>query len=858
MAADAIEEIMVTGSNIKRASLRTPSPTEVVSLESIRQIGAVDGADILQKMPFNYGSENREDTFTQGQNAGTANFNIRGLGLGATLVLINGYRMTKFGLTAADGTAFVNINDIPVNAIGRIEVVKDGSSAIYGSDAVAGVVNFITRKGFEGFELTSSFQTTTENSQQDINVGAVWGAVSDRTTIFTAVNYFSRSFLWARQRSWTDNGQDVVAAGSPGNFIVPGQGFVPDANCVEGGGSILANGRCGTDTRFETPLVPKEKRFSAFFQAEHEATDKLKLSGEFLFTDARPVQSAAFSFPLITPGLPTIPADNPFNPFGVDVRFLGRASTTTNTHPNGQPPGRAPHDHTTWRIVGAAEYAFNDDWSAKIDYNFSRNQILATSDGVVTSRFQALVNGPDDPNFPDKFKSDPRLNRFYNPFGTHLTDPENFGNPQEFYDYIHLDDEITRTTSKQTVVGAVVSGKLLDLPAGPLGVAFGFQYRDESLSSKPSQLLKDGVLDLRRPTFEFSGSLDSYAGFAELAVPAMDNLEMQLALRYEDYGSKTGTTLDPKIAVLWDVMDAVSVRGSFGTSFRAPTPFVRGSRTSVGVLQVNTGKCAGGSTSNTAVSTLTIGNPNLKPEESTSYNFGIAYEKSGLKAHVDYWRYNYKNIITLANVQAIVDADCADNMFTDPRITATGLQITAIDQTFENAGRLETDGLDMSLGYTWNTDKLGSFTVRGLASYLFNYNIQEQPGGVVFNGKGSRNRVRSIGRTAPDWRATITGSWIIGEHSAVATLNLVPSYTDDLNRQRLPVPPKVASYTTLDLQYSYQLRGLLGNDNLAVLSIGAINVFDQDPPFVFDRVAFDAKIADPRGRLIYVKTRLSF
>ncbi|MBT6959860.1 MAG: TonB-dependent receptor plug domain-containing protein, partial [Rhodospirillaceae bacterium] len=180
-AQTPIEEIRVTGSYLKRDQLSSGSPLTVISAEDLSAYGLTNIADVIGYLPFNSGSEFNADVFTQNLSAGTSNFNLRGLGLNSTLVLLNGRRQTVSGGVADDGSTFVDLNAlVPLNAVGRVEILKDGAAALYGTDAVAGVVNVLTRTDVEGWELEGEFGTTTRSSQQDVTLRGLYGLQTER------------------------------------------------------------------------------------------------------------------------------------------------------------------------------------------------------------------------------------------------------------------------------------------------------------------------------------------------------------------------------------------------------------------------------------------------------------------------------------------------------------------------------------------------------------------------------------------------------------------------------------------------------------------------------------------------------
>ncbi|MEE4201309.1 TonB-dependent receptor plug domain-containing protein [Erythrobacter sp.] len=278
--------IIVTGTSLRGEQFQAKAPVDVFTEAEIKEAGFATITDLVRNIPANYGSEANVASFTQNNTLGTAQINLRGLGLGATLVLINNRRMTFSGTFANDGSQFVDINQIPLSLIQRAEVVKTGASAIYGSDAVAGVVNFVTRQDFDGIEFDGQFQTTTEDSQEDITLNFLAGFGSDTTRLTLAGTYFDRSELRFTDREFTGRGTEIeIATAKPGSFVLlappqnPAFAGAPvrvplvDPSCTAAGGNPIqtpGGGFCQVSTRDQFALVPSEERVALWADLRHE------------------------------------------------------------------------------------------------------------------------------------------------------------------------------------------------------------------------------------------------------------------------------------------------------------------------------------------------------------------------------------------------------------------------------------------------------------------------------------------------------------------------------------------------------------------------------------------------------------
>jgi len=323
-----LEEVVVTGSFIKGAATDAPSPVSVIDRDNLMQQGAPTTVDIVQNLTFSSGTENQSNQFASGNTAGTANINLRGLGLSRTLVLMNGRRLVTAAAQANDGSAFVDINTIPALAINRIEVLKDGAAATYGSDAVAGVANFNTRSDFVGFEISGSYQDI-DGSDGDYDLGAIWGIEGSNFNVVTSIGYRTRSELPNSERlSDVRPRIDTLSAAESGNGTLPliraddglvlfgqsttgnpaallpipaallepdgtvtnattaalrGNGlrvnFVRDPECVAAGGVISSANRCGYDFINFSNAIEEEEHIQFFTEASYDINESTRLFG---------------------------------------------------------------------------------------------------------------------------------------------------------------------------------------------------------------------------------------------------------------------------------------------------------------------------------------------------------------------------------------------------------------------------------------------------------------------------------------------------------------------------------------------------------------------------------------------------
>ena len=410
-AQEPIEEVVIIGSYIKSSRSDAASPVDVIDNEFIQRSGAFTLAELTAKLSVNTGSENQADSFTSGELHGTSNINLRGLGLNSTLVLINGRRQTIAAVRANDGSVFVDTSTVPVAALDRIEILKEGATSAYGSDAVAGVVNYILRKDIDGFEISGGYQTTANDSQDTAEASFLWGIAGGKTQAMISAAILRQDPLNASDRTHlVDNaistlgrsfillGPDVVDDGDYAGSYSLGEN-VPDPKCTENGGVLIpqaSGARCGFHYGPRFNIVNEEERDQLYGNISHQFSDFLSLSAELGYTDHKVVdnpQSPSFpnlAFPTILPG-------QAGSPFGVPVVWLGRPLGSDFPSPD------APRENTTQRAVLELDGAFNDNWSWNGAITYSKNDRVITQPDNIKSRLEDGLAGVGGPNGDETF-----------------------------------------------------------------------------------------------------------------------------------------------------------------------------------------------------------------------------------------------------------------------------------------------------------------------------------------------------------------------------------------------------------------------------------------------------------------------
>jgi iron complex outermembrane receptor protein len=938
---DTIEEVVVTGSHIRRTGFEGRAPIQIVDAEEIAQLGINQPVEVLKDLTANSGSQLYNETNAV---AGSAMFNIRNLGLGSTLTLVNGRRAGVAAVADATGTDFVDINQFPVAMFERIEVLTDGASATYGSQAVSGVVNLITRKGFEGFELSGGFSSS-EIETYDLNIVA--GSQFDNGGFNLYATYYNQDrqdrsdFDWMHDRLIGDSvigdisrSRFLSSTGSPGSYrlatlnaageAVDVAGFVqsPDADCEAAGGVLLSPTDTSCRYHFvdQVSVISAEERVQVFTEFDWSFNDELRYYAEASWSHnvvRRSDGGSTFNTGSAEGGGFTIDGDHPFNFFiedpaipgalqwigpeawdpaihtGATLRAIARPFGADVNHNELTEDIRRQTDYV--RFVNGLEYDFDNSWF--IDASLTYSNATRVSDGAHGYRsdiFQELVRAGD-----------------WNPFGTRVSNPTLVspkdgvsvaGNDQIIEDKFDQRN-VDTARAREVVVDVVASGELFELGGNTVSAAIGGQYRDVTVESVPDSLGAAGESNEESTENFVSGSQDVTAIFGELIVPIGDMVEVQLAVRQEDYGGSIGSTTDPKVSFEFRPLDWVGFRGSFGTSFQAPTvrqtaeasasAFIDDPASPTGpgnsLVCVSTGL-------NNNIAVAVIGAPDLKPQESENYNLGIVFDTDfGLRARVDYWNFDYTDLIAQdATPQAIVNNDCAqppvgDGIPNDPRVIRdAGGQLRQVNTQFTNIGRVETDGIDLAVDYTMD---IGNSTLIFDTSWtqVFKFDVdRDGDGSTEFDGAGSRNFSNNFS-TMPELRGNFGVTWLMGNHAANITARYIDSYENDQTTgPGTPAPgvrklgATIDSWTTIDAQYSITLPGLITEGD-TVLTVGINNLTDEDPPGVvrcltndlttgactanrplqnpstgifdgFDRPGYDDRAGhDIRGQIIYLR-----
>ena len=850
------EDIVVaTGTLIRRkAQEDRASPILTVSEADLSSIGAKNIADLTQTLTINTGSENNPDAFTQNVTTGTSNINLRGLGVQSTLVLLDGRRQVLSAATTNAGFQFVDTSSlVPLIAIENVDILKDGASATYGSDAVAGVANFTTVKNFEGVRLNGQYQIVAgEGNADEIVLQGLVGKNFKRGNITGAISYIDRSPLTTLERRLSEPADDTSALGNPGSFVGLGGPLGPlpilDPGCEAAGGipQIIVpaaalqlpfdGGTCGFDFGDFFNLVADEERITGLVKADFDITDNIRWDGEFTYADNEAIRGNSPSFPFLLGGF--VPVDHPDSIFTGPLQALAPGGSIFLGRAIGNGGDVSPNITTseTWRISTGLEGDFNENYNWRLSYTQGENNHVVATEDTLADAFVCALDGFRDAADCGDFGI--AAGTFFNPFATSFTTSPN---SPEVLDAI-IGTAVRDLTSELRVIDAVVSGEIGD---SGLAGAIGVQYRDEDYTARFDEDSNADNFGFIIGDQDFEGSQDVISIFGELNYRFWDDrVELQGALRFEDYGGEIGSTVDPKVAILFRPEENISLRGSFSTSFRAPTVYQQfGQQTALNQI---TDPLSGAQTFGGA---RTFGNEDLSPEQSTAFNVGATWEPiENLKLNLDAYSFDFTDVIIAENFQAVVNSDP-----TNPDLVVRNAagSIVQVNTNFVNAASLQTNGFDYGISYEAD---LGFATLIPFfeGTRVTEYNLEDPQAGLV-DGLGNRN-FTNFGTSVPENRFNTGFNLISDGHRLDVFGRFIDGYDDDQNPGET-----VDSQFTLDARYSFNFAeffDVLGD--ATAINVGVINAFDEDPPQVFTNGGFDSKVHDPRGRLLYAGIDLEF
>ncbi len=927
-----LDRISVTGSRIRQVDTETAQPVLSISRASIEKSGFKSVADVLQNISA-AGSPaiSRSEPLSSGEMVGGFYIDLRNLGAQRTLILVDGKRL------GASVSGYQDVSQIPSAVVERIDVLKDGASSIYGSDAMAGVVNIITRKNFEGMEANVYTGQYSEGDGEKQSIDFVAGFTGDRGSITIGAEYADEKAVWAKDRwfsessrtsfhptaGWTTVSQwgSAQSAADGGPQLVLNRGADPTnpANFHTLDGTPITGDVSNSNQQMQL-LTPTERR-SIFSNVQYDLTDNVRFSGDLLYTRREseaqvagyPLQSAAYS------NLGSIwSADSYYNPFGEDMNFVRRGWEV---------PRVSTNRLTTFRFSGALQgsFQFKDkyfDWEAGYLYQNSENlqkqtgnyNVLAVNAATGESFYnpasgrvecgsaQGLIDGTNPAYGPGAGGCVPwnpiiPYGRSDNGGLTGNSDLQQF-----LFPTTHNSGETTMTSYYANLAGSIVT-----LPAGDLGFAVGYEYREEKGNFNPDALSQSGYsTDLASgPT---GGTYDVNEFYLELNVPILADLpgakelSVSAATRYSDF-STFGNTTNSKFGLKWRPIDQLLVRGTYAEGFRAPTIadlyggssqsfeyFTDPCDTDFGLAATDAataGRCAQalgalaptfrqlkqgfvpaeGPDEQSPVPFTSGSNPDLTPETSKSKTLGVVWSPTfaqGLNLSLDWFNIKIENTI-VADTPTDQLNDCyalgiAERCTTFTRDATLGY-VNNLAYGSRNAGFIETEGFDFDVTYRYETDSWGSFNFNSQSTYVTKNVLKtanDDSPVQIYNGFGSNFRLRSnltVGWELGDFGITWGTRYYSGvkEQCYYATECSLPDYVSP-DPARNQSQNERGATTFHDVQFSWNAPWN------ATVAVGARNVFDHYGPQMYSapNSQYSYYGGYDIGRFIYMQYKQKF
>lgn len=898
-AQQQLERVEITGSSIRRIADETALPVTVIKVEELTRQGVTTTEQAVNRIASNqsnFGASQAIGATTGGKSEA----DLRGLsgptGANAnkTLVLLNGRRLANHAFDAAA----VDLNAIPLAAIDRVEILRDGASAIYGTDAIGGVINFVLKRDLVGVEVSATAQKPQRSGGGDtkrVNVAGGFGSLSEnRFNVMATLDWRKQDVLAAADRDFSKTGiigtsRAAITNGTSGTAF-PGDlnGYEPSGPACAPPNSIPRNtnpdntgafNSCRYDFSRSVDLLTENEQITGLLRASVAIAPDHTASFEYLRANNKGTARVA---PAPTSTL--IPATSPFFPTGLENPGQTLAPTQVIV------PGFAGGNGTTtvlggaanWRQVPAGKRTSGDDTTTERTMVELQGVLLdwdyKTALGTTQNKSEANVKRG---YVNDDLIAVGVWNGVINPFGAQTVAG------QAAIDAAQVVAPTQVGKSKVNFIDFQVSKPdLVKLGAGSLGAAFGVEFRKENSYFEALPITATlGSLGID-PDSDTSGSRKSAAAYGEFSIPVVKDLDVTLAGRFDKYQG-TGDTFNPKLGVRYQPVKSVLLRGSAASGFRAPTLYEIYQPLSTTFTTDNYDDpvlCPGGNPVPGASAgvvcgqqvlqrlggPIAVGKPvsSLEPEKSKSYNLGIVFEPTAsTKVGIDLWRINIKNLISPLPEQAVFGdpvtyaskfTRCSQIPATGPGITrddidaCTGFPgigfdpIAFIEATTENLGELKTAGIDISASWKSGATEYGSFGVDMEGVYITKHEYQRFRNGPFINALGRYSDNAPVFR----WQHTLTGTWSIGPWATSLGQRFKGGYTDQDGVNQ------VGSYSIFDVSVTWT-----GVKNLAVTA-GINNILDTDPPLsvqntTFQR-GFDPRFTDPLGRAFMLRASYKF
>lgn len=816
-----IKRFEVTGSLIRSADKVGFNQVQTVTAKDIEQSGYTTVSDFLRGVSANSSSSWGEGSGAQGSFApGGAGIALRGLSEKYTLVLVDGQRVAPYAFAVNGTDQFVDLNTLPINIIDRIEIVKTGAVSQYGSDAIAGVVNIITKKNFQGLELGGSYGGATQDgggagTTQFSILGGIGDLNADRFNVTAALSYYKSNGILGSDRDMTQN-QDF--SNFPGGLNNESLSYwrrngtnIPLGPCPNGGRQLPSGSTaqafgssgtvCGNNTAYASSISPWTERLSAKVHADFKISDAMQAFADLWESNNTTVTnsgvgrlgSSTQTFDPATGGVKlvsnVVPGSNPYNPFGVptQLRYAFGQTQSVRTSAN------------FWRaatgVKGTFETPKAGDWDWSVAYSHSQS--------VVSNNFSNRIRASVLENLIQNGGFD-----FANPSATPNGLNGLYGNA-----------ETQAITKLDTVDATLATPNLFTLPTGNVGLGLGAQFRHESQYIGTGLGWADGTF-IAPAMQSVNGQRNVAAIYYQIDVPILKNLTFSQSGRYDHY-SDFGGAFSPRFALRFQPVREFTTYASYTRGFRAPTLIENTSSRTFGTQGVIDSHDPNNPGAYNLTEEIQAGNQNLQPERTKNYNIGFQLSPTRTTdIGFDWYKIHVDNVIGTDDVQAVVDANDPSRVVRNPNGS-----IAYVLLPYKNLSHLDTDGFETTFRQSVKT-AVGTFTLSGDWAYVWHFKMPV--GGVETDFAGNNGSVNQpFGGSFPRWKGNTDLNWNYRKWNTTLTWIYVGPYSQAI----LPAgnypgqQDSVASYSQFNLNVSYT------GFKHWTLYAGINNIFNRKPPF---------------------------
>ncbi|MDA9174022.1 TonB-dependent receptor [Gammaproteobacteria bacterium] len=838
IASPDIEEIVITGSLLNNPEQDT-SPVDVINQEDYKNFNVSSFAEISKYITSSSGSHFQTNTLG-GVDQGMASITLRGLDHSSTLLLINSKRHTFAGTPSNQGEGYIDINIIPEIAIKKIEVLKEGATSLYGSDAVAGVVNVLTQKDFEGFKVRISDYKTSNYNQKDKSLGLLLGSNYTSGNYLIGINILDRSSLAASEmpeiaelglsnlgRTFVVSANDAVNSGIYAGNYTAGQ-YVPDPLCNVNDG-VLVESECKFlyGTRFN--IVNDEDHYKAYANLSFERSDfiyEITLIGSAVKVNDNPQSPSYPALPFLSRKIQPNQGGSPFN---VPITWRGRPLGSEFDSPF------SPKDIKQFNLSQSINTSINENTEVEASLTISSHSNDHYRPDIIDSRFLEALNGTN------MGQSDSNI-IYWNIF-------DSSQNPQELIDYVTGAEVSSKEASLKTL-DLIFRTNIDDYE-----IAYGLQLNNEDLKIlyddiSKAQFDSDGKIVKSADLFFLGGGVNvsknrnKYAGFFEIQPKPIENIDIKIAGRFEEF--ENDSSFDPKISFKYSLSDNITLRASRSSSFSMP------SMAQMFSSDINLGSVRDFNGDLSFVRQAQIGNPNLKPATSKNLNIGFIFENQKQRLSIDYWNINSKNRIEAQSAQVILNTNPNGSSITR---NSSG-DLIGVTTTYFNEESTEVSGVDLNFNRLISTsEKYGNVSLSINSTTLIEFLTP------ALSNEGDEIMIDRVGKFNYD-----TNTHSLPKNRINAFLNWKYQYYDiNFNSRYIDGYSNQRSINSLGTLYGYNnsvdsffvhdlslKRQLFTNKGEIDIKLSIINLFDESAPRLYDApdFSFDTRVHDPRGRIV--------